>query len=105
MKVEEKGGFDEYIIKILEIARKDKIPVVFSMTKYQLGMLALKNGFNASIIGILDIHGVIPEVRELEELVEQKRQEFYEITQPVHYVMKDNPFIDKSRLKLENDGE
>lgn len=46
MKVEEKGGFDEYLLKIIELARKEKVPVVFSMTKYQLGMIALKRGFN-----------------------------------------------------------
>jgi hypothetical protein len=53
------------------------------MTKFQLGMLALKTGFNATIIGVLDIHGVIPEVKELEELVEQQRKEFYAETENV----------------------
>ena len=57
------------------------------MTKFQLGMLALKTGFNATIIGVLDIHGVIPEVKELEELVEQQRKEFYAETENVRDII------------------
>lgn len=103
MKVEDKGGFDEYVIKIVELARKEKIPVIFSMTKYQLGFISLKSGFSTSIIGVMDIHGVIPEVKELEDLVEEKRSEFYESTKPLHYLLKENPFIDQSRLTYDSE--
>lgn len=76
------------MFKILKLAREKKIPVVFTMTKFQLGMLALKTGFNAAIIGVLDIHGVIPEVRELEEMVDLQRQKFYEETKGLHEIVK-----------------
>eukprot|EP00343_Euplotes_focardii_P003652 CAMPEP_0205814784 /NCGR_PEP_ID=MMETSP0205-20121125/20134_1 /ASSEMBLY_ACC=CAM_ASM_000278 /TAXON_ID=36767 /ORGANISM="Euplotes focardii, Strain TN1" /LENGTH=75 /DNA_ID=CAMNT_0053099601 /DNA_START=50 /DNA_END=274 /DNA_ORIENTATION=+ len=75
MKVEEKGGFDQYVLKIIQLCRVQKIPVIFAFTKYQLGMMALRKGFSTAVVGVTDVHGVIPEVKELEEIVEEKRDE------------------------------
>ena len=102
MKVEEKGGFDEYLLKIINLARKSKVPIIYSMTKFQLGMIALKQGFNCSIIGILDLHGALPEKDELLEIVEKKKNEFYEATKPLHWIMMQNPFLENSRMAIEN---
>ena len=68
-------------------------------------MIGLRKGFSTSVIGVTDIHGVIPEVRELEELVEEKRKEFYSETKEYHSLLKDNPFLEKSRLSYDDKVE
>ena len=65
----------------------------------------MRKGFSTSIVGITDIHGVIPEVKELEELVEQKKVEFYEGTKPYHELMTKNPFLEQRRLILPSHEE
>ena len=100
MKVEEKGGFDDFLFKIINLARKNKVPIVYSMTKFQLGAIALKQGFNWSIIGILDLHGALPEKDELLEIVNKKRDEFYSLTAPWHFIMASNRFLEQSRMIL-----
>lgn len=98
MKVEEDGGFDEFLCKTISVARKDKVPIVFCMTKFQLGTIWLKVGQNASIVGILDVHGAIPEFKELVDIIEEQRIQFYQDVSKYKDILHSNQFLESTRF-------
>eukprot|EP00350_Pseudokeronopsis_sp_OXSARD2_P003544 CAMPEP_0170543448 /NCGR_PEP_ID=MMETSP0211-20121228/2558_1 /TAXON_ID=311385 /ORGANISM="Pseudokeronopsis sp., Strain OXSARD2" /LENGTH=284 /DNA_ID=CAMNT_0010846825 /DNA_START=1204 /DNA_END=2058 /DNA_ORIENTATION=+ len=77
-RVEGEKGIDELIFEIIQRARDQKIPVIFSMTRYKLGLCSKYHGYAASIVGVLNFQGANDEYNELVKEGDKYKRQFYQ---------------------------
>lgn len=64
-RVEGQDGLDEHILQIVQECNKQAIPLVYTMTRSQLGFVTKYRGYKASIVGIFNYQGAIDEFKHV----------------------------------------
>lgn len=106
-KVEEENGIDNFMIELMALCMKLKVPYVFSVNRFKLGCLAKVRGQKVSAVGVLNFQGANEEFRDLCELTDELRDKFYDLltvsfsVADLQMLRKENRFFnwDHSRLR------
>jgi ribosomal protein L7Ae-like RNA K-turn-binding protein len=76
-KVEEEHGTDFIIRSIMQMCRKMKVPLVYSMTRYRLGCATKFKGQKVSACGVMNYQSANEEFNALIQAVDEAREVFY----------------------------
>ena len=105
-EMEEATGLNHYILTMIKECRQyQHIPLVFCLTRLQLGTVTKFKGQSASVVGIENFQGANAEFEHLIEIANRNRQEFYdEIRQgaakeQIEELIEQNQFLDANLLK------
>ena len=77
-KVDGDRGLDEFLYNMIKECQSQDIPVVFAMTRQQLGTVCKYRGEKASVVGIFNFQGANDEFNNLVKMNQQNRTQFYQ---------------------------
>ena len=99
-KVDGQNGLNELIHRVIQRSRELKVPLIFAMTRYKLGLVTKFQGQMASIVGVFNYLGANDEYNALVKKTEEARVEFYkQLTKNVseydiRILKKENRYLD-----------
>ena len=99
-KIESKGGLDDAINSIIQIAMEQNIPFLFALGRKDLGK-AVKKIVPISVIGIFDYSGAEEHFKRLVELANNAKLAYQDMVEDLEKEECEN-FICQSKEKVEN---